>query len=63
MKSRKTVQDKIYLPLKLNNDKLEYMFDSRGKLKSYRSEESLLEYSSNCDKIVVYKLHKIYEKN
>ena len=59
MKSKKTVQDKLYLPLKLNGDKLEYMLDSRGKVKHYRSEETLLEYTPDCDKIAVYKLINI----
>ena len=62
MKSRKLVQDKWYLPLKEKNGKLEYMFDGRGKIKSYRSQESLLEYSSDCDKIAVYKLSNIKDK-
>ena len=59
MKSRKKVQDKLYLPLKVNNGKLEYMFDPRGKMKSYRSEETLKEYSPDCDTIAVYVLKEI----
>ena len=63
MRSRKTVQNKLYLPLKEKNNKLEYMFDARGKLKSYRSETTLLEYSSDCDKIATYKLSNVKDKN
>ena len=63
MKSRKTVQNRLLVPLKLNNNKLEYMFDNRGKLRSYRSEETLLEYSPDCDKIATYKLSGIKDNN
>ena len=59
MKSRKKVQDRLYLPLKVNNGKLEYMFDPRGKMKSYRSEETLKEYSPDYDEIAIYKLFSI----
>ena len=59
MKSRKTVQDKLYIPLKEKNGILEYMFDPRGRFKSYRSEESLEEYCPDYDKIAVYKLDNI----
>lgn len=62
MKSRKKVQDKWYVPLKEINGNLEYMFDNRGKLKSYRSEDTLEEYSPDYDRIAVYKLSNIKDK-
>lgn len=62
MKSRKIIKKELYIPLKQNGDKFEYMFDNRGKLKCYRSEETLLEYCPDCDKIAIYTLSDIKNK-
>ena len=59
--TKQNIQNKLYLPLKLNDDKLEYMFTSHGKIKSYKSTEALIRYSPDCDKIATYKLTSIQD--
>lgn len=57
--TKQTIQNKLYLPLKLNKSKLEYMFDTHGKRKEYKSIDMLLRYSPDCEKIAVYKIKEI----
>ena len=64
IKSKQTIQDRLYVPLKFDDkNKLGYMYNSHGKLKSYKSTTSLKLYAPGYDKIAIYKLSKIEGMN
>ena len=64
MKKRKcSLQNKLYLPIKLNGDKKEFMVESHNKIKSYKSTQSLLTYTPDCDLIATFTMSSIIDKN
>lgn len=60
---KEKIDNKIYFPIRITNGKQEYMCDSRGKIKYYRSKEMLNLYSPNCDAVAIYELSKVITKN
>lgn len=63
IKSKQTIQDRLYVPLKFDDkNKLGYMYNSHGKLKSYKSTTSLKLYAPGYDKIATYTLSSIKDK-
>lgn len=64
IKSKQTIQDRLYVPLKFDDkNKLGYMYNSHGKLKSYKSTTSLKLYAPGYDRIAMYKLSNIQDKD
>lgn len=59
METKGKIQNKLYLPIKINNGKREYMFNSHGKIKAYKSISTLIMYSKDCDEIATYILSGI----
>lgn len=61
-KRRCSFQNKLYLPIKLNNGKQEFMVDSHNKIKAYKSTSTLKMYAPGFDLIAVFSLNKIINK-
>ena len=60
--TKKDLQNKLYLPLQVNNGKKEYMFDTHGKIKAYKSTSTLEIYAPEHDLVATYRLSSIKQK-
>lgn len=58
MRRKFEIENTLYIPIKLNNGKFEYMFDTHGKIKVYKSMKSLKKYTKGYSTIAVYKLEE-----
>lgn len=59
---KEKIDNKIYYPIRITNGKQEYMHDSRGKIKNYKSIEALKLYCPDYDAIAIYELSKVMTK-
>ena len=60
MKPTKTdLKNQLYIPLKVVNGKKQYMLETHGKIKTYRSIPSLKKYAPEHDLIATYKIASI----
>lgn len=57
--TKKDIHNKLYYPIKIINGKKEFMFDTHGKIKSYRSTATLKIYAPDYDAIATYTLSGI----
>ncbi len=61
-KTKKDLQNQLYIPIKLINGKKEYMLETHGKIKTYRSIPNLKKYAPDHDLIATYKISSITNK-
>ena len=60
--ARNKLCKKLYLPLKQNNGTLEVMIDSRGKVRMFKSEQTLQFHIKDFDKIGIYTLTYVKDR-